>query len=316
VRLLILRFLLLDCCFTGTKNELRSLTSTGLCAAALLALASCPDARAESDTGFANFAFASELGSGLYEVQGHTVQVYQLKPSHQLREAPQPGAPPGIKLIFPVTVGFFTTSSDVLQLELPTSVGALSFEPGVQLDYWLHEDWHVYPYVKAGATFSSTTAVNALIYGIGVRSDFRFSIFNGAGLWTTELLRAGVHYTHSSTPITQSDPGDPGASPTTSLPDDAFTRLRNGAELRHGVGGLLDDRRPEIGVYGIIDIYSDAPSGPATGISSRTVQYEGGLMFGLNPMYQVWGFPVPRIGIGYREAGALSGWRIVLGEPF
>ena len=290
---------------------MRLLTSTGLCAALLLSLAACPDACADSDTGFANFAFASELGSGLYEAGANTLQVYQLKPSHELREAPMPGSPPGIKLIFPVTVGFLNyTSSDILELQLPDSVGAVSFEPGVQLDYWLHEDWHVYPYMKAGATFSSTTAVNALIYGIGVRSDFRFSIFNGAGLWSSELLRAGVHYTHSSTPTSQSDTGAPESGATTSLPDDAFTRLRNGAELRHGFGGLIDDRRPELGVYGIIDIYSNAPSGPATGISARTVQYEGGLMFGLNPMYQVWGFPVPRIGIGYREAGALSGWRL------
>ena len=80
--------------------------------------------------------------------------------------------PPWHPAYIPVTVGFLNyTSSDILELQLPDSVGAVSFEPGVQLDYWLHEDWHVYPYMKAGATFSSTTAVNALIYGIGVRSD-------------------------------------------------------------------------------------------------------------------------------------------------
>jgi hypothetical protein len=26
--------------------------------------------------------------------------------------------------------------------------------------------------------------------------------------------------------------------------------------------------------------------------------------------------PLPRIGIGYLNAGLLSGWRLVLGEPF
>jgi hypothetical protein len=36
---------------------------------------------AAPDTGFANFAFASELGSGIYEVDGRTLQVYQLQPS-------------------------------------------------------------------------------------------------------------------------------------------------------------------------------------------------------------------------------------------
>jgi hypothetical protein len=33
-------------------------------------------------------------------------------------------------------------------------------------------------------------------------------------------------------------------------------------------------------------------------------------------MYQVWGIGLPRLGIGYRDAGVLSGWRLVIGEPF
>jgi hypothetical protein len=286
---------------------LRLPTLTGLCAAALLAAAGARGA--DSDLSYANFAFASELGSGIYDLHGHTLQVYQLQPSHWLREAPRPGARPGIKLIFPVTVGFFNYKSrDILDLELPSNVGALSFEPGVQLDYWLHEDWHVYPYVKAGATYSSTTELNALIYSLGVRSDVRFSILDGAGMWRSELLRAGVHYTHAG--VTQPD------GSVEPLPANAFTRWRNGVELRHRFGPPFRDRRAEVGVYGIIDIYSDPPSGPASGISTRTVQYETGLMLGTNPTYQVWGIAVPRIGIGYRAAGALTGWRIVFGDPF
>jgi len=264
---------------------------------------------ADTDVSYANFAFASELGSGIYELHGHNLQVYQLMPSHWLRETPRPGTRPGIKLIFPVTLGFFNfKSADIIHLDLPSSIGAVSFEPGVQLDYWLHEDWHVYPYAKAGFTYSSTTEVNALIYGLGVRSDVRFSLFDGAGMWRSELLRAGVHYTHAST--TQAD------GSVTPLPNDAFTRWRNGVELRHVFGPPFWERRAEVGIYGIIDIYSDAPSGPATGISTRTVQYETGLMFGTNPTWAIWGWPLPRLGIGYRAAGALTGWRIVFGDPF
>ncbi|MBS0578994.1 MAG: hypothetical protein JSR36_06995 [Proteobacteria bacterium] len=280
---------------------------TALCAAALLRAATASGA--DSDASYANFAFATELGSGIYELHGHTLQVYQLTPNHSLRDTPYPGARPGIKLIFPVTVGFFNyKSSDLLEFQLPRNVGALSFEPGVQLDFWIKEDWHVYPYVKAGGTYSSTTALNAIIYSIGLRSDHRFSIFDGAGMWRSELLRAGVHYTHESTTLSDGT--------TVPLPDDAFTRWRNGVELRHVVGAPFHDRRAEIGVYGMIDIYSDSPSGPATGISTRTLQYEAGLMFGTNPTPQIWGLPVPRIGIGWRDAGSLSGWRIVLGDPF
>ncbi len=278
----------------------------GLCAAALLR--SAGGHAATSDTTYANFAFASELGSGIYRNGGDTLQVYQLLPTHWLRDTPRPGASPGIKLIFPVTIGFQNyTTNELIDLRLPNTIGAVSFEPGVMLDYWIHEDWHVYPYLKAGGTYSSTTAANALIYGLGVRSDVRFSILDGADMWRSEIVRAGVHYTHESA-------FENGV--VVPLPNDAFTRWRNGVELRHSVGPLLRERRAEIGIYGMVDLYSDAPSGPVTGISTRTVQYEEGVMFGTNPTWQIFGWPLPRIGFGYRQAGGLTGWRIVFGDPF
>ena len=70
-------------------------------------------------------------------------------------------------------------------------------------------------------------------------------------MWRSELLRAGVHYTHAGT--TQAD------GTVTPLPDDAFTRWRNGVELRHVFGPPFRERHAEVGIYGIIDIYSDAP---------------------------------------------------------
>ncbi len=273
-------------------------------AAALTSGATAAPAPTADDTGYANYAFASELGSGVYEINGSVVQVYQLHPTYTLRDALRPRGRPGMRLVFPLTVGFFNFQlQDLAHLELPTHIGAVSLEPGVEFDYWLHEDWHVYPYLKGGATWASSTEVNAYIWDFGVRSDYRFSVLDTADLWRSDLTHARVHY--RSVPE--------GGAP---LADDSFTRLRNGVELRRSIGDPWRERRFELGLYGIGDIYLDAPHGPASGISARTLQFEFGLMFGMNPMYQVWGVPVPRIGIGYRDAGLLSGWRLVLGEPF
>ena len=287
---------------------MRKFLGIGLCAWALLrggiVCAAAAAAPSSADTGYANFAFASEIGSGVYEIDGSTIQVYRVTPSYRLRYAERPGTRPGIRLIFPTTVGFFNFQlKDLAHLEIPTHIGALSLEPGVEFDYWLHEDWHVYPYLKGGATFASSADVDAYIWGVGVHSDYRFSIFDGADLWRADLIHARVHY--------RNPPPD-----GTTLPDDSFTRLRNGVELRHSVGEPYRERRFEFGVYGISDIYLDAPHGPESGISARTLQFEAGLMFGVNPMYQLWGVPLPRLGIGYRDAGTLSGWRLVLGDPF
>jgi hypothetical protein len=39
-------------------------------------------------------------------------------------------------------------------------------------------------------------------------------------------------------------------------------------------------------------------------------------MVGLRPEPTIWGIELPRLGIAYREAGQLSGWRLVFGTPF
>ena len=281
---------------------MRASTARWLCGLAVLrAAVACAAAPAPStaDTKFANYAFASELGSGIYEIGDTTVQVYQLQPGYPLRAAEARATRPGITLVLPLTVGFFNfQTSELVHLEIPRSIGALSLEPGVELDYWLNPAWHVYPYVKAGATFASSADINAEIFGVGVRSDYRFAAFDALGLWRAELAHAGVHYYHSA------------------VPNDSFTRLRDGLELRRNFVWRSQQRGMQLAPYAVTDLYLDAPAGPASGIGARTVQFEGGLMFAASPMWRIHGHELPRIGIGYRVAGILSGWRLVLGDPF
>jgi len=277
---------------------MRALTATWLCGLAVMRVGTAAAAADTADTQFANYAFASELGSGIYEISGRTITVYQLQPGYSLRTATPRGGRPGIKLIFPLTVGFFNfQTSDLVRLHVPTSIGALSLEPGIELDYWLNDAWDIYPYAKAGGTFASSTAINAVIYDVGVRSDLRFDALGGAGLWRADLTHAAVHYQ-----------GD--------LPEDSFTRLRDGIELQRNLPWPYRGREVQLGPYFLTDLYFDAPTGPASGISARTLQFETGLMLDVIPEWRVHGVPVPRLGIGYRVAGILSGWRLVIGEPF
>lgn len=281
---------------------MRALTAIGLCALALMRAASTcgatPVTYGTADTQYANFAFASEIGSGVYEISGSVITVYTFEPYYTLRTAHPNGGRPGIRLIFPFTVGFFNfTTKDLVHLELPSSIGALSFEPGVELDYWINDVWDVYPYVKAGGTLASSSDANAVIWGAGVRSDYRFEALASAGLWRAQLAYAGAHYQGN-------------------LPNESFTRLRNGVELRHNLNLTWRSRAVQLAPYAIADVYFEAPAGPASGISPRTFQYEVGLMFGVSPQWEIHGVSLPRLGIGWREAGVLSGWRLVLGDPF
>ncbi|HTT02707.1 MAG TPA: hypothetical protein VMG11_11540 [Steroidobacteraceae bacterium] len=251
------------------------------------------------DISLTNYAFASELGSGIYEIDGRTIQIYSLPVGFTLRPAIERQQPPGLNLLMPVTVGFFDfRPADLLELQSPGHVDALSLEPGVELDYWMSDVWHLYPYAKFGASFSSSEHLGAWIYGSGVRSDYHFAARAGQGLWRSELIYAGVTY-------------------RSAVPSDSFVKLRNGAEVRRDIDGWeLGERHVQFAPYGIVDVYLKAPSGPYSGISTQTVQGQIGLMLGVNPMWHVLGIELPRIGIGYQFAGKLSGWRFVIGDPF
>jgi hypothetical protein len=253
---------------------------------------------------FANYGFASELGSGVYSISGRTVQIYQIPLKFNLREAsPQQTYPVALDLLVPVTVGFFNfQTTDVTRFKVPTQVGEVSVEPGVQLDYRLTPMWHLYPYAKGGGAFTASSNSDALIYDFGLRSEYRFVGASGAVVYHADLGHAGVHYT-AQVP--------PGISR-----NDSFSRLRDAVEWRRNIGWTIGDRHVEVSPYGIMDIYLDPPSASALGIARRAVQLETGVMFGVTPMWQIHGITLPRLGISYRVAGEFSGWRLSIGDPF
>jgi len=76
---------------------------------ALLAGAFSPLSRAQEllsgdEQNVVNFAFATQLGSGVYSVSGRTLQIYRLPFGHTLKSTDDSGF--GIKLTLPVTLGF------------------------------------------------------------------------------------------------------------------------------------------------------------------------------------------------------------------
>jgi hypothetical protein len=75
---------------------------------------------------FANYGFASELGSGVYSIDGRTVQIYQIPLKFSFRQASPQGATPGLNLVVPLTLGFFNfQTQDVAQLKVPNQIGEI-----------------------------------------------------------------------------------------------------------------------------------------------------------------------------------------------
>jgi hypothetical protein len=243
-----------------------------------------------------NYVFATDLGSGVYELDGRTLQIYQLTYEHALREAtPQHF---GVAFDLPVTFGFFDfKTSDVLSFGLPSRVDSFSVVPGVQLDYLLPGDWHLQPYVRAGFSVASSS-VDGWLLGTGLRLERRRETYGWDRLERSELALAGVEY-------------------RADVPSDRFVRFRQGLDFTRSLGWKFGARREvELGLYGIFDYIIDPPTAPVNGGGKQSIQAEFGFTFATRPRYRVWHFNVPRLGFGYRVAGELSAWRFVIGEPF
>jgi hypothetical protein len=263
----------------------------------LAALAQTPaENEDEAVSSSVNYVFATDLGSGIYDLDGRSLQIYRYTYERLLREGQ--GREPDLDFVLPITAGFFDFDPvDVIDEGPPTRVDSFSVVPGVELDFELQDDWHLIPYARAGFSVASSS-VDGWLYGAGARLEKEAELDEAwSGFTRTELAFSGVRYRDS-------------------VPSDRFMRLRQAFELRRPAGRKIRGHRFEWGWYGIFDVILDPPTAPVSEVESVPWQVEMGVMFGTTPAIQVWRFPLPRLGFGYRAAGQLSGWRIVIGAPF
>jgi hypothetical protein len=261
-----------------------------------VALAQTAETRQNDAVGASlNYVFATELGSGVYDLDGRTLQIYRLTYEKALREVDEDTM--GVRFILPITFGFLDfTPFDVLSEGIPTRVDSFSVVPGFELDYLLPRDWHLIPYARAGASVASSS-VDGWLYGLGARLERRKEWHGWDSFTMTELSLAGVGYRHE-------------------VRDDQFARLRQGFDLTRGIGWRIRGREVELGLYGIFDAILDPPTIPVAEARKQPLQAEFGFTFSTRPVYELWRFNAPRLGFGYRLAGELSAWHFLIGKPF
>lgn len=275
------------------------LLAVGACCALLPAAAVAQSAsqrqRDEAISTSISYVFATDLGSGVYDLGGRTLQIYRLTYTKELRE-PTPRKF-GARFDLPVTVGFFDFNPvDVIEGGLPTRIDSFAAVPGIELDYLLRGDWHLLPYVRAG--FSATSSgVDGWLLGTGLRLQRSVEFHGWDAFVRSELAYAGVKYRHD-------------------VPDDRFVRLRQGFDLTRPLPWKIRARSTELGLYAIFDLIPDSPAAPLAGDRNYPMQAEFGFTLSTRPRYKIWRFDAPRLGFGYRLAGELSAWRFVIGMPF
>jgi hypothetical protein len=242
-----------------------------------------------------NHAFATELGTGIYDIGGRSIFIVSWTPAWDVL-TPKDGRP-GIRLIAPMSVGSFDfMPDDAFEGELPSRIDSYSIMPGVEFYLPLREDWTLTTWLRAGASFAEGVTDGAL-YGAGAR--------------------VGRTETRGKTDFTrQHELGMVVVDYHSSQRSDTFLRQRNAIDVRRPTLPLGRTRSVMTGVYGILDIVPDPPEAPADVGRPSPVQLEVGLTLNIEPRAQLGPLRWPRLGFGYRFAGDFSGWRIVVGAPF
>ncbi len=266
----------------------------------VLAVAQAPVARAQSllsrdEQNVANFAFATQLGSGVYSVSGRTLQIYRLPFSHALRSTDDSDF--GVELTLPVTFGFYDFElQDIDDGDIPTNVDALSFVPGLTLVFELQPRWTLEPYVEAGIARARDTDADSYVYAGGLRSLYAFDGQGFDWLLRNDLTFAGVDLR-----------GAEGSN--------RFARFQTVVTARRP---FAHGSRVDYLVYALNEYYVDQPDGPVDSAvqGGSSVQYEIGITLGTSEPRRIWRIPVPRVGIGYRFGSNLDVFRIVIGTPF
>jgi len=243
----------------------------------------------------ANFAFATQLGSGVYSVSGRTLQIYRLPFSRTLRASDDSGF--GIELTLPVTFGFFDFElQDIGDGDIPTDVDALSFVPGLTLVFELQPGWTLEPYAEAGIARARDVDADSTVYAGGIRSLYAFEGKGFDWLLRNDLAFAGVELR-----------GVEGSN--------RFSRFQTVVTARRP---FADRSSVDYLAYALNEYYVDEPDGPVDRAvrGGSSIQYEVGLTLGTSEPRHIWGIPLPRVGVGYRFGSDLDVFRVVIGTPF
>ncbi len=258
------------------------------------AQSTAPRTESEAVAESINHVFATELGSGIYDLGGRTLQVYRLTWNRYLL-----GDETTTRLRFtlPGTFGFFDFKPiDVIEEGPPKRVDSFSVKPGLEFDIPLRDGWRLIPYANAGFSLASSN-VEGWLYGWGIRADRHAMIGGWQTLFRAEFGYAGVDYRDGT-------------------PNDNFARIRQGMDFTRGIGWRTRGHEIELGLYGLVDIIIDPPTVPVANGESEPLQLEAGFTLATRPRVKIWKFDAPRLGFGYRYAGDISGWRFVIGVPF
>lgn len=271
---------------------------------AALSLCAGPGVRpaaAQDGDEFVNFAFASRLGSGVYDVNGRLIQIYRIGITTALFEQNETRRW-RLDLSAPLTIGLYDFKPiDIVTEGVPTHFDSYSLTPGVRFTWPMAAHWKMMPFVNVGPVHEGTTDSTSWVYTLGVRSEAHLPGARGL-VWIVrdEFAWSGM-----------ADSGDTLA--------DEFGEFHNGVEAWFPLNAWIRGKQMRMAPFAVAYYYWDG----GEFVSSQDVeanplglQWEAGVLLDTQPSLEIWGIGLPSIGLSYRGGGDFDSIRLVLGSSF
>jgi hypothetical protein len=257
------------------------------------------DVLSSNEVELVHFAFASQLGSGIYTLDGRTLQIYRLPFAWQVSE-PRDGRP-GLRFELPTTVGLFDFEpADLVEEGLPDQLDTLSLGLGVELDFPLGERWHLVPYAEVGRAWRVGEGTDYSTWSASLHGRAEYPVNDARLRLQAGVLWAGVEGLYGE----RAD----------------FARAEAGLEARWLLDFDVAGETADLGAYLLAEWYVNEAEEPvlvrSIGSESSPQQFELGLTFGTEPAARVWRIPLPRVGVAWRFGEDLSVFRLVFGSAF
>ena len=242
-----------------------------------------------------NFAYATWIGSGYYQLEDRDLYVLRLPIAIPIRSMNDDHW--GINLLLPVTFAYEEFGSNFSDYIIDDILGA-AFVPGVEVQIPVSKNWTLKPFGQIGIGYSESTTT--YIYGGGIKSLYSFQ-WSGVdfGLGNS-LIFAGEDATGNSE-------------------DEGFSMFQIGLDARHLINFSTGNRDTDIGSYVVVSQFLDTFD--FFGINGEVSQrvrtlVQIGVTLSIDPPVTLLGIDFSRVGIDYTFGNDFNGIGLNLGFPF
>jgi hypothetical protein len=234
-------------------------------------------------------------GADVEDVNASSVKIYRLPLGYTVRDLDD--HPWGLRITFPLTFGAHEVDAIIDGGEVSDALRTVSVIPGLEFFVPVRERWLLKPFVELGIGNELTgNGGTEILSSTGLKC---LGVYPGRPVrW---MFGGALRYNDSSVEAVS------GAFGSLELAADAQTRLGFSLGNKVALGGL----------YGMARYYSglDIEIG-SLGLSSIDEQYEAGVSFSTDPVFQIWKLRIPWVAIGYRFGDGIDAYKISLSFPF